>query len=115
VTFALCCALFNAGNSIAARMAMMAMTTSSLIKVKARRAGDARPVGLLRLFMFGNEMTGFKIYVHKQKAVIVSRNSPQLPSPKSWLPTTQRQPPTVMTCANAIILVEYIAYGSVFY
>jgi hypothetical protein len=53
------------------------MTTSSSIKVKARRARDARPVGLLRLFVFLNEMTGFKMHVLKQKALLVSSNSPQ--------------------------------------
>ena len=35
--FALAFALDNAGNSIAARIAMMAMTTSNSIKVKAPR------------------------------------------------------------------------------
>jgi hypothetical protein len=53
------------------------MTISNSIKVKARRAEVAKPVGLLRLFVFVNEMTVFKIYVLKQKAVLVSSNSPQ--------------------------------------
>jgi hypothetical protein len=74
---ALALALFKAGKSIAARMAMMAMTTSCSIKVKAQRAGRARPVGSLRLFVFANEMTGFRIYVLKQKTALVSTNSPQ--------------------------------------
>jgi hypothetical protein len=40
---ALVLALPNAGNNIAARMAMMAITTSSSIKVKAREGYPARP------------------------------------------------------------------------
>src|SRR5882724_4004230 len=39
IPWAFCLALLNAGSSMAARMAMMAITTSSSIKVKARAAG----------------------------------------------------------------------------
>jgi len=42
VAWALAFALANAGNSIAAKMAMMAMTTSSSIKVKACPLGFRR-------------------------------------------------------------------------
>jgi hypothetical protein len=63
------------------------MTTSSSIKVKARRAADARPVGLLRLFIFLNEMTGFKIYSSSKKLCLFPATHRNLASPKSWLPT----------------------------
>lgn len=46
VCLALAFALLNAGNNIAARMAMMAMTTSSSIKVNPRR-GDVTTPGCL--------------------------------------------------------------------
>jgi hypothetical protein len=112
MAFALSLALAKAGRSIAARMAMMAMTTSSSIKVKARRPGDARPVGLLRLFVFVIEMTRFKIYVLRQK--------------RRWFPATQRN--FLRPCHDwqnnrqrlwhmrmGWVLVKYIAHRSVFY
>ena len=49
----------NAGSSIPARMAMMAITTSSSIKVNARRAGATTRCRLAKLKLFSRFMALF--------------------------------------------------------
>src|SRR6185369_11064174 len=53
-------ALARAGNNIAARMAMMAMTTSNSINVKARRAART---GQGRLGVSGTELPGMSLCI----------------------------------------------------
>src|SRR5438045_1513734 len=63
-------ALPSAGSNIAARMAMMAMTTNSSIKVKPRRAfGRMLQMKSLRLLMFENKVAGFRHTVNEHFVV----------------------------------------------